>query len=109
MTPRPGTKCPPGLTNLTKDLATNLLLPRLTITHQPLAGTNDRNPQTIQDWSQVCTLTVHTASWLAHSANRLNYPLTVRPVLQLDPQLIDRLSINDLVVPNVALSFQYLR
>src|SRR3954451_5413844 len=69
-----------------QDLAADPLGAGLAVAHQPAAGAQDGDPQTVQDGPQVFVPGVPAAAGLADPLDVADHPLALRAVLQVHPQ-----------------------
>src|SRR6185503_19974850 len=101
-------QAPGGLPDLTQYLAAQVALSGLPIGNNAPAGADDRYTQSIEDRFQFRRSVVEPPPRLGDAANMPDHPFSVRPVLQVQPQLRKLLHLDFAEVPDVAFALQHL-
>src|SRR5688500_13975894 len=96
------------LADRAEELSTDVLLARLAVGHDALAGRNDRDAHPVQDAREVADAAVDPPARLARAVDLVDDLLAGHRVLQLDADLALLGVIDDVVVFDVALVLEHL-
>ena len=84
---------------------TDFALSGLAVADHATAGADDRNSQSIQDWTQVFRFTVNPPTRFAHASDPLDHAFAVGAVFEVNTKLGCRVVFDFLPVPDIAFAF----
>ena len=77
------------LPDFAEHFAAEVFLTRFAVADHTAAGAEHRDPQTLQDRSQVASLAIHTSSRFADAFDMSNHAFAVGPVFEFDAKFLD--------------------